>query len=204
MYSYQIEQAIKAASILHAGQLRKGEIEIPYISHIMAVTLILRDYTEDEATLTACLLHDTIEDTDYTLKELTDDFGKDVAEIVAAITEPAVEKTTWKQRKAAYHKQLKKGPEAALMIAAADKIHNLRGMVEQYAHDHTRFINDFGGNLEERLQQYQAISNVLNARLKNDIVHEFNHVFTEFKTFIEDAKNTQENAKKWCGWTISS
>lgn len=195
MYSYQVEQAIKAAAVLHSDQVRKGEVPIPYITHIMAVTMILRDYTEDEDTLVACLLHDTVEDTDYTLAELTEDFGESVATIVQTVSEPPAAEANWQQRKAAYHKQLKKGPLEALMVAAADKIHNLRGMVEQYTSDHGRFMSDFGGNLEERLRQYQDISNVINARLDNDIVNEFNHVFTEYKNFIEDVKKTQDGSK---------
>ena len=79
MYTYKIEQAIKAAALLHQDQLRKGVVPLPYISHLMAVMLILRDYTDDEDTLVAALLHDTLEDTDYTPEELETDFGKTVA-----------------------------------------------------------------------------------------------------------------------------
>ena len=67
MYTYKVEQAIKAAALLHVEQLRKGAIQLPYVTHLMAVMLIVRDYTGDETTLVAALLHDTLEDTDYTL-----------------------------------------------------------------------------------------------------------------------------------------
>ncbi|MCB9810512.1 bifunctional (p)ppGpp synthetase/guanosine-3',5'-bis(diphosphate) 3'-pyrophosphohydrolase, partial [Candidatus Nomurabacteria bacterium] len=59
MYTYKIEQAIKAASLLHQEQLRKGDVPLPYATHLMSVMMIVRDYTNDEDTLVAALLHDT-------------------------------------------------------------------------------------------------------------------------------------------------
>ena len=64
-YSYRIEQAIKAASVLHREQVRKGSVPFPYITHLFAVAMIASDYTDDEDVIVAALLHDTIEDTDY-------------------------------------------------------------------------------------------------------------------------------------------
>ncbi|MCA9357566.1 bifunctional (p)ppGpp synthetase/guanosine-3',5'-bis(diphosphate) 3'-pyrophosphohydrolase, partial [Candidatus Kaiserbacteria bacterium] len=87
MYTYKIEQATKAAALLHQDQLRKGEVALPYITHLVGVTMILRDYTDDEDTLVAALLHDTIEDTDYTLEELKADFGEKAALYVDTVSE---------------------------------------------------------------------------------------------------------------------
>ena len=187
MYSYKLEQAIRAATIPHENQMRRGMVPLPYISHLMAVVLILRDYTTDENTLVAALLHDTLEDTDYTYDELVEDFGGEVASIVATLTEPkknGEEKLPWLARKKEYAKQLKQGSDVALMIAAADKAHNFRTTVEEYYEAPARFIEDFGSNIEEKLEGYQTIANVINSRLKSDIVHEFNHTFEEFKQFL--------------------
>ena len=195
MYSYKVEQAIRASSILHQDQLRMGSLPLPYISHLMAVALILSDYTDDEDTMVAAFLHDTLEDTDYTFDELREDFGGPVAELVRTLTEPKMYndvKLSWVDRKRAYVKQLKHGSDAALLIAAADKAHNFRTMVEEYHDDHKRFIQDFGPNLEERMEAYQNIANVINSRLKNEIVHEFNHTFKEFKQFLIDVEKNQE------------
>ena len=196
MYTYKVEQAIRAASILHQDLLRRGSLPGPYISHLLAVVLILSDYTHDEDTLVAAFLHDTLEDTDYTLEELIEDFGGPVSEIVCTLTEPKKIgdiKLSWIDRKKTYAKQLKQGSEKALMIAAADKSHNFRTIVEEYTDDHKRFIQDFGPQTDERLEAYQIISNVVNSRLKNNIVHEFNHTFNEFKQFlinVEKSTNT--------------
>jgi (p)ppGpp synthase/HD superfamily hydrolase len=162
----------------------------------MATVLILSDYTDSEDTIVAAFLHDALEDTDYTLEELREDFGGPVAELVLSLTEPKTSgnaKLSWLDRKKAYIKQLKNGSQAALMIAAADKAHNFRTIVEEYHEDHKRFIQDFGPQLEDRMEAYQGMANVINSRLKSDIVHEFNHTFKEYKQFLIDVEKTINN-----------
>lgn len=188
MYSYRVEQAIRAAAVLHKDQLRKGSMPFPYITHLVATAFTLLDYTQDEDVIIAALLHDTLEDTDYTLDELEEDFGGRVREFVEAVTEPqstSEERISWREKKSAYTKLLKKGPKEAVLIAAADKMHNFRTIVEDYHDEPERFAQDFGNNFDERLTAYQEIANVINNRLDGPILSEFNHVFEEFKSFLE-------------------
>lgn len=195
MYSYRIEQAIRAAAVLHKDQTRKGSMPFPFVTHLVATAFTLIDYTEDEDVIVAALLHDTLEDTDYTLEELHEDFGGRVRDLVETLTEPksTPEKPlSWTDRKAAYARQLKRGPEEAVLIAAADKIHNFRTIVEDYVDAHDRFVQDFGKNFDERLEGYQQIANVINNRLKHPILAEFNHVFDAYKQFLEDVKKALE------------
>jgi len=80
----RLKQAIKVATAAHEGQLRKtGE---PYIIHPLAVMKILQEWNMDEDTVIAGVLHDTVEDTELTLKEIEDQFGKDVAFLVNGVT----------------------------------------------------------------------------------------------------------------------
>jgi (p)ppGpp synthase/HD superfamily hydrolase len=195
MYSFRIEQAIRAATVLHHEQTRKGSLPYPYVTHLFSVAMLLTEYTDNEDVIIAALLHDTLEDTDYTLAELTEDFGGTVATIVDTLTEKKTEgerTLSWVDRKKNYAKQLKNGPMEAVMIAAADKTHNFRTSVEDYYDDHNRFLTDFGKNLDERIEVYQTIANVINNRLTGQLLSEFNHVFTEYKNFIYDIKKAQE------------
>lgn len=195
MYTYKVEQAIQAAAVLHQDHMRKGAVPIPYMTHLVAVAMILRDYTSSEDTLVAALLHDTLEDTDYTAEEMTNDFGESVTNIVLTLTEPThenEEKLSWLASKKRYASQLRKGPVEAVMIAAADKAHNFRSVVDEYHNDHNRFMQDFGKNLDERIEAYQSIANTINSRLKDGIVHEFNHTFDAYKQFIFDVQTTKE------------
>lgn len=191
MYSYRIEQAMRAAAVLHQEQRRRGKMPLPYITHLAAVAWLVSDYTKDEDTIIAAWLHDTLEDTDYSSSELEEDFGGKVRKLVETVTEPKEkdgQKLKWKERKEAYLEQLKVGPEESLLIAAADKIHNMRSIVEEYYDNHADFIKDFKGSLDERAMRYQDLSNLLNRRLSNDIIAEFNHVYSEYKNFLAHVK----------------
>jgi len=194
-YSYRIEQAIRAASVLHSDQVRKGSTPFPYITHLFAVSMIVADYTDDEDTIIAALLHDTIEDTDYTPEELRNDFGGNVMEIVLGVTQPTLDESkeiNWKKAKKAYSKRLKTAPVESLMISAADKIHNMRSIVEEYFERESEFMADFGGSLTDRLTAYQDISNILNRRLQNEILEEFNNVFNEYKNYLAYVEKNQK------------
>jgi (p)ppGpp synthase/HD superfamily hydrolase len=192
-YSYRIEQAIRASAILHKDQVRKGDIPYPYVTHTFAVAMIVSDYTDNEDTIVSALLHDTLEDTDYTQEELHEDFGPSVADIVLSLTRPELPKDAqWIETRKAYLKRLKDASEGALMVAAADKIHNMRSMVEAYYDDEEKLMADFGGSLDERLMLYQEIGNIFNRKLTSPIVSEFNHVFEEFKQFILESEKRRE------------
>ena len=186
-YSYAIEQAIRASAILHKDQVRKGPVPYPYLTHLFSAAMIAADHTDSEETIVATLLHDTLEDTEYTEAELREDFGNAVADIVRIVTEPPRASNDLKAilaQKKQYLKQIKNAPESALIVVAADKIHNMRCMVEEYHADPARFIADFGMALSDRMRIYQEISNILNRGLKNGILSEFNSVFAEYKNFI--------------------
>lgn len=191
MYTEQIEKAIQAATVLHAGQNRKGDVPIPYVSHVFSVFSIVRDYSDSEAPLVAALLHDTIEDTDYTETALVEDFGEEVRAIVTALSEDK-SINDWQERKKGYLQQVKAGGEPVQLVAAADKIHNMRSMIEQYHNNIPGFLDEFARYHTKGQVFLQQMGNLLNAQLQNDIVHEFNHVFSEFKTFNEHVDHYQK------------
>lgn len=192
-YSYRIEQALRASAILHKDQVRKGEVPYPYVTHTFAVALIVSDYSDKEDVIVAALLHDTLEDTDYTEEELSEDFGHAVLTIVQSVTNPPAEKgTSWVERKREYLKKLKGASPDALLVAAADKIHNMRTMVEAYYGKEDQLLADFGGSLDDRLRMYQEISNIFNRQLKSAILTEFNYVFEEFKQFVLEGEGKRQ------------
>lgn len=79
-----IEEAYLFAKDAHEGQFRKsGE---PFIMHPVEVAIILSDLRMDSDTLRAAVLHDTVEDTEYTLDDIRKKFGDTVAELVDGVT----------------------------------------------------------------------------------------------------------------------
>ncbi|MFC4591634.1 RelA/SpoT family protein [Sphaerisporangium corydalis] len=153
-----VRKAYEAAELAHRGQRRKsGE---PYIIHPIEVTLILAELGLDTATLQAALLHDTIEDTSYTLDELRADFGDEVAVLVDGVTK--LDGSRWGERAEA--ETFRKMVLAAaadlrvLLIKLADRLHNLRTLGFQPAHKRQRIARQSQELLipfAERLGMYE-------------------------------------------------
>ena len=92
-----IDLAIEVAMKAHHKQLRKGT-SIPYVTHPLAVGIMLAKIGCSDEVIVAGILHDTVEDTDITLDYIRDTFGNQVVKIVEGASEP--EKTLpWKDRK---------------------------------------------------------------------------------------------------------
>ncbi len=128
-----IESALTLAARAHAGQKRKSA-DVPYIVHPVGVMLLLMEHGEhDSELLAAALLHDTVEDTGVTLEQLRATFGEGVAAIVAGCPEPAKREHSWEERKRHTIAALPTAPRAVQLVSAADKLHNLRSMVTDYA-----------------------------------------------------------------------
>jgi len=127
-----IERAYSVAEKAHTGQLRKsGE---PYITHPVAVAQILADLGIGAKTIAAALLHDTVEDTDYTLAMLQRDFGDEIAMLVDGVTKldklkygDSAQAETVRKMVVAMSKDIR-----VLVIKLADRLHNARtwGFVE--------------------------------------------------------------------------
>ncbi len=121
-----VERAFTAAEKAHSSQLRKsGE---PYISHPVAVSQILADLGIGATTIAAALLHDTVEDTPYSLEKLRADFGDEVAMLVDGVTKldkikfgDSAQAETVRKMVVAMSKDIR-----VLVIKLADRLHNAR------------------------------------------------------------------------------
>jgi guanosine-3',5'-bis(diphosphate) 3'-pyrophosphohydrolase len=86
--SGELLKAISKAAWLHRTQRRKGSQRIPYINHpIKVAEYLTRCGFNDLVLLQAAILHDVIEDTEYTFEEMRDEFGEKVASIVAEVSD---------------------------------------------------------------------------------------------------------------------
>jgi len=121
-----IEKAFRVAAQAHEGQLRKSGEE--YITHPVAVTEILADLGLNTTTIVASLLHDTVEDTPYSLEQLRADFGDEIANLVDGVTKldkltygPTAEAETVRKMVIAMSRDIR-----VLVIKLADRLHNAR------------------------------------------------------------------------------
>lgn len=127
-----VERAYQVAKKAHEGQLRKsGE---PYITHPLAVAEILVELGIGAKTIAAALLHDTVEDTDYTLESVRKDFGDEIALLVDGVTKldklkygDDAQAETVRKMVVAMSKDIR-----VILIKLADRLHNARtwGFVE--------------------------------------------------------------------------
>ncbi|CAN2198710.1 SpoT Guanosine polyphosphate pyrophosphohydrolases/synthetases [Candidatus Nanopelagicaceae bacterium] len=121
-----LERAFLVAKKAHAGQFRKSGEE--YITHPVAVAAILAEFGLNENVVIAALLHDTVEDTTYSLSELRKDFGEEIALLVDGVTKldkltygPTAEAETVRKMIVAMSRDIR-----VLLIKLADRLHNAR------------------------------------------------------------------------------
>lgn len=129
------ERAIEFAVASHSGAVRKGAA-LPYIVHPMEVAVIASRITDDEEVLAAAMLHDTVEDTDATMDDITALFGSRVAALVESDTEdkkPGVPKSeSWRLRKEEIFEKLKAETDiGAKILFLSDKLSNMRTFAQQ-------------------------------------------------------------------------
>ncbi|MFJ5234330.1 RelA/SpoT family protein [Kitasatospora sp. NPDC088391] len=121
-----LSRAYRVAEESHRGQTRKsGE---PYITHPLAVTMILAQLGADTTTLVASLLHDTVEDTEVTLDQVAEVFGPEIAYLVDGVTKlekvdfgAAAEPETFRKMLVATGDDIR-----VMVIKLADRLHNMR------------------------------------------------------------------------------
>ena len=113
------DKALDVASKKHRGQLDdRGR---PYFfAHVIQVYNVLKDVTDDEATLCAGLLHDTLEDTDTTYEELVHEFNKEIADLVLEVTHEGTDYRDY------YFPRLRS--RKAVLIQFADRLSNMARM----------------------------------------------------------------------------
>jgi len=122
----EVERAFEVARTAHVGQTRKSGED--YITHPVEVTQILIDLGLDQETIIASLLHDTVEDTPYSLDQLRNDFGDQIASLVDGVTKldkltygPTAEAETVRKMVIAMSRDIR-----VLVIKLADRLHNAR------------------------------------------------------------------------------
>jgi (p)ppGpp synthase/HD superfamily hydrolase len=160
-----LERAIRIAVRQHAGQLRKGDAE-PFITHPVAVGLICARAGLPAETIAAALLHDVVEDTGMTGKELASalgEGGEEIAGIVQDVTK-ASGRLSWEEKARRYLEHLRTAPLEALAVAAADKIHNLYALVLAYEREGDRVRARFTSTLEQRVRSYEEVRDLVRER----------------------------------------
>ena len=163
--TWRFDSALQFASGLHHQQPRKG-VSIPYVVHLMSVCALVLEAGGDEDQAIAALLHDAVEDQGGlpTLDTIRHMFGERVANTVESCSDSTVsdptKKLSWYDRKEEYLAHLRStNNKDALLVAAADKLHNARAILSDYRE--VKLWERFNAPKEDQLRYYGALVETL-------------------------------------------
>lgn len=130
-----LDRAIHFAVDAHKNTERRGK-GFPYVIHPLEAMAIVATMTSDQELLAAAVLHDVVEDTEFTLDDVRREFGDRVAAIVEAESDKTVESKpesqSWRERKQAAIDRLAATTHEAKIVAMGDKLSNMRAIARDY------------------------------------------------------------------------
>jgi guanosine-3',5'-bis(diphosphate) 3'-pyrophosphohydrolase len=198
----RLEEAYRFSEAAHAGQTRQsGE---PYISHPLAVAEILAGWHLDGQTLMAALLHDVTEDTAVTKDEISDAFGKPVADLVDGVSK--LDKIEFQSAEQVQAENFRKMLLAmardvrVILIKLADRLHNMRTLGAVAPVKRRRIAR-------ETMEIYAPIANRLGL---NTLYHElqelsFSHLFPmRYRVLAKATKAARGNRREMIGKTLDA
>ena len=198
----RLAEAYRFSEAAHAGQTRQSGD--PYISHPLAVAEILADWHLDGQTLIAALLHDVTEDTSVTKDEISDTFGRPVAELVDGVSK--LDRIEFQSAEDAQAENFRKMLLAmardvrVILIKLADRLHNMRTLGAVPPAKRRRIAR-------ETMEIYAPIANRLGL---NKLYHElqelaFAHLYPlRYRVLAKATKAARGNRREMIGRTLEA
>jgi GTP diphosphokinase / guanosine-3',5'-bis(diphosphate) 3'-diphosphatase len=198
----RLADAYRFSEAAHAGQTRQSGD--PYISHPLAVAEILAEWHLDGQTLMAALLHDVTEDTKVTKDEISDAFGKPVAELVDGVSK--LDKIEFQSAADAQAENFRKMLLAmardvrVILIKLADRLHNMRTLGAVSPEKRRRIAR-------ETMEIYAPIANRLGLNMLYHELQElaFSHMYpARYKVLAKATKAARGNRREMIGRTLEA
>jgi len=190
LLSARFEEAMCYALSLHGSQLRKGT-QIPYLSHLLAVSSLAMENGASEDEAIAALLHDAVEDHGSGAHdEIRQRFGDTVAAIVGGCTDShETPRPPWRQRKERYLEHLRGATASMLLVTASDKVHNARCIVLDYRSHGASLWQRFKGGRDGVLWYYGELARVLGESLAPaPLVGELERTVAELRRLVAESE----------------
>ena len=187
----RLNKAIHFATEMHAGSFRKGSTT-PYICHPMEVMELLNEMNGDTNLMIAGLLHDVVEDTDATIRQVAGMFGVDVAALVAGHSEN--KSWSWEDRKRQCIIDTAGSGMREQMLVMADTISNQRSMLKDYRQHGDHFWGKFKRGKDQQCWYYSGKQDALwpmqfdpNTKpLYWQMVNDFKDIFVKYWLDVEN------------------
>lgn len=196
--SQRLEEALVYAAAVHADQHRKGG-DIPYLTHLLAVAALVGEHGGTEDQFIAALLHDAPEDQGgrERLADIEARFGPAVARIVEACTDTFDDpKPPWRPRKEAYIAHLAHADPAALLVSAADKLHNARTLLEDLRESGVTAFDRFNGKQTGTLWYYRALVDAFRHRAEVGLDRGFTRLLNELDRIVQALHSLSDEPTK--------
>ena len=176
LISENITKAILFALKAHEGQLRKDDK--PYIIHPLSVGFILESAGYGEEVVIAGILHDVVEDTQYTKADIEKKFGARVAELVMGVTKD--ESLPGPEREQAYLDNLKTADDETRAVSAADLLDNRRAIL-QAIEDKYDIWSKFSRSPEKYVADSFERLDIIRTTVNNEITAEVDMLLRKIK-----------------------
>lgn len=161
-YSKLIQKAIDFAINVHEVKQkhkRKGK-DIPYITHVLSVGLILARVTDDENIIAAGIMHDTIEDCkpqgSVTREMIETEFNESIGRMVDDVTEKE-KNLPWLERKMAALDHIKHMEHDSQLVKSADVLHNLTELIQDLEKDGDTVWQRFNATKADTIKRYNTL-----------------------------------------------
>ena len=193
--SDRFSDAVVLSCRWHAKQQRKVS-HTPYVAHLLRVAGIVleADGSEDEAI--AALLHDAIEDQggNEARETIRERFGPEVVKIVDECSDTDQSpKPPWRERKEAFLERLPKISDSAKLITAADKLDNVRSLIDGYHERGETLWDAFGGGREGTLWYYRAVTDTLRRTLPGPLTDRLARAVARLEMLVKDSRPTSDS-----------
>jgi (p)ppGpp synthase/HD superfamily hydrolase len=178
-----IQEAIEVALLAHSDQKRKTR-EVPYIVHPLAVALLVSQAQGTTDQVVSAILHDTVEDSPpdnkITFDFLERKFGENISSLVRELTEQS-KTVPWHERKEEMRTRLRSASKEALLVKAADVLHNLIEKRLAFGRMGEEAFSFFAVSKEEQMESHQKTIYILEEAWKeNPLLEELKSVYHDF------------------------
>ena len=181
------EEAKMFAIKAHMGQVRKSEPDKPMIIHPIGVGMLLEEYGCDDFVVAAGYLHDVVEDTNYTIEDIKNKFGEEVANLVMGASEPD-KSLSWEERKKHTILETKQLPFRNKLVICADKINNLEDLMLKFQKSGKRDFSAFKRGEDDQKWYYTSLYESLIYKEDEQLP-----IFKRLKNVLDIVFNNQED-----------
>lgn len=180
-----VEKAIIKAIELHKGQVRKGDNKIPYIVHPLEVGILVARHTSNPQLVAGAILHDVVEDCQYSLENIEEEFGVEVKNLVSFLTENK-EIADWAERKWENIKRLRENQDA-YFIKSIDALANMQSLISALEEEGSIVWSRFNAPKGQKMDYFKLILQDTEQFIPKTVITEYVSVLKdlEYSEFLE-------------------